>query len=184
VRRGGLVAFPTDTVYGLGCSAFDESAIMRIYAAKKRPPDKAIPILVASLAELDLVCPEPGPIALQLAGRFWPGPLTLVVPKDPRVPFAVAPQKVGVRVPDHPVALALLSMAGPMAVTSANLSGEESPITAAQVLEQLEGRVDLVLDGGSTPGGIASTVVDCTSSETVILRPGPISLQDLMAALG
>lgn len=183
LENGGLVAFPTDTVYGLGTSAFDSDAVMRIYVAKDRPPEKAIPILLSSLAEIGLVTTAPGFEALTLARRFWPGPLTIVVSKHPRVPEAVAGATIGVRVPDHPVALALLALSGPLAVTSANLSGSPSPVTAAQVIEQLQGRVDLILDGGDTPGGIASTVVDCTSSELTILRRGPLTLQDLRSAL-
>ena len=184
LQHGGLVAFPTDTVYGLGTSAFDEEAVMRIYAAKDRPPDKAIPILLSSLDELDQVANRPSPDALALARRFWPGPLTIVVPKHPGVPDAVAGDTVGVRVPDHPVARALLASSGPLAVTSANISGEKSPVTASQVMQQLEGRVDLILDGGTTPGGIASTVVDCTQPEITILRAGPLTLEVLKAALG
>jgi L-threonylcarbamoyladenylate synthase len=183
LQRGGLVAFPTDTVYGLGTCAFDESAVMRLYAAKNRPMDKAIPVLLASLAELDLVSTAPGKDALSIARRFWPGPVTIVVPKHPRVPVAVAGETVGVRIPDHPVTRALLALSGPLAVTSANLSGLESPITASQVLYQLDGRVDLILDGGTSPGGIASTVVDCTGPDLVILRPGPLTLEDLNAAM-
>jgi L-threonylcarbamoyladenylate synthase len=185
LRRGGLVAFPTDTVYGLGTCAFDPTAVLRIYSAKNRPPEKAIPVLIASLDELGLVAAAPGKTALSIASRFWPGPVTIVVPKHPRVPEAVSGQTVGVRIPDHAVARALLALSGPLAVTSANLSGLESPVTAAQVREQLDGRVDMILDGGITPGGLASTVVDCTGSSLglVILREGPITRQDLKAAL-
>jgi L-threonylcarbamoyladenylate synthase len=183
LRGGGLVAFPTDTVYGLGASAFDPAAVVRIFAAKDRPPEKAIPVLLASASELAQVSPAPGRIAIRLAACFWPGPLTLVVAKDPRVPDAVAGETVGVRVPDHPVALSLLRLVGPLAVTSANLSGRDSPITADQVLEQLDGRLDLILDGGATPGGIPSTVVDCTASELFILRQGPLTLEQLNVAL-
>ncbi|MFH1185257.1 MAG: L-threonylcarbamoyladenylate synthase [Chloroflexota bacterium] len=184
LRGGGLVAFPTDTVYGLGALAFNSAAVKRIYVAKDRPPDKAIPVLLSSVEEIDLVAVSVGDRALRLARRYWPGPLTLVVPKSDRVPEAVAAATVGIRVPDHPVALALLGVSGPLAVSSANLSGNDSPVTAAEALRQLDGRVEIILDGGTTPGGIPSTVADCNGDELVILRPGPLTLQELQAALG
>jgi L-threonylcarbamoyladenylate synthase len=183
LQQGGLVAFPTDTVYGLGTSAFDVSAVTRIFAAKNRPPEKAIPVLLASLDELPLVAAPAGKDALRLAKRFWPGPLTIVVPKHARVPEAVADQTIGVRVPNHPVALALLALSGPLAVTSANLSGQESPTSAGQVRQQLDGRIELILDGGTAPGGMASTVVDCTGPDLFILREGPLTLEQLRSAL-
>lgn len=183
LSEGGLVAFPTDTVYGLGADAFNRAAVLRIYAAKGRPSNKAIAVLLPSAADIDQVAGRISPEALRLAERFWPGPLTLVVPKNPRVPDVVAGATVGVRVPDHAVALALLDLSGPLAATSANLSGKVSPVTAGEVLQQLGGRLELVLDGGSSPGGLASTVVDCTQSELVVLRPGPLSREDLLDAL-
>ncbi|HSR20433.1 MAG TPA: L-threonylcarbamoyladenylate synthase, partial [Anaerolineales bacterium] len=172
-----------DTVYGLGADAFNQAAVLRIYAAKGRPSNKAIAVLLPSAADLDQVAGLISPEALRLAEKFWPGPLTLVVPKNPRVPDVVAGATVGVRVPDHAVALALLNLSGPLAVTSANLSGDVSPVTAGEVLQQLDGRLELILDGGSSPGGLASTVVDCTQSELVVLRPGPLSREDLLDAL-
>jgi L-threonylcarbamoyladenylate synthase len=185
LKRGGLVAFPTDTVYGVGALAFDGAAVESIYAAKDRPVEKAIPVLIGDpddLAKVSLDVPE---IALKLAARFWPGPLTLVVPKHPDLPEAVsAAPTVGVRVPDHPVAQALLRAAGPMAVTSANLSGKLSPDTAQEVFAQLGGRIALILDGGITPGGVPSTVVDCTGVEPQILRAGPIVQDELLSVLG
>ena len=120
----------------------------------------------------------------KLAARFWPGPLTLVIPKKLTLPEAVsATDTVGVRVPDHPAARALLRAAGPMAVTSANLSGQPSPSSAGEVLAQLDGRIDLILDGGMTPGGVPSSVVDCTGSEPILLREGPIDLAAILSAL-
>jgi L-threonylcarbamoyladenylate synthase len=125
--------------------------------------------------DLKKVCPGLPELALKLAGRFWPGPLTLVVPKHPELSEAVsASGTVGVRMPDHPVARALLRLAGPMAVTSANISGRPSPTYANEVFNQLGGRVALIIDGGKTPGGIPSTVVDCVGAEPKILRVGPI----------
>ncbi|HTX92507.1 MAG TPA: L-threonylcarbamoyladenylate synthase [Anaerolineales bacterium] len=184
LKVGGLVALPTDTVYGLGALAFDGLAVESIYAAKARPVEKAIPVLVgdpADLAKVTLTIPE---MASRLADRFWPGPLTLVVPRHPRLPEAVsATSTVAVRLPDHPAARALLRLAGPMAVTSANLSGQPSPSTAEEVFAQLGGRIALILDGGKTPGGIPSTLVDCTGSEPKLLREGPISLAEILSVL-
>ena len=183
LRRGGLVAFPTDTVYGLAAAAFDSRAVTEIYQAKRRAPEKSIPVLLADSTELELVADPIPPAALNLASRFWPGPLTIVVPKHQAVPLAVANDTVGVRIPDHDVARAILSRTGPLAVTSANVSGAVNPTTAQDVLAQLEGRIQLVLDGGRAPGGVPSTVVDCSNSELTILRPGPLSLEQLLQAL-
>lgn len=180
LRAGGLVAFPTDTVYGVGSLAFDQAAIESIYVAKDRPLEKAIPILIADVDDLEKVASEIPEQARQLAARFWPGPLTIVLPKRPDLPPAVsATPTVGVRVPDHPVARALLRVAGPMAVTSANLSGRASPCSAGEVMAQLGRRIQLVLDGGETPGGVPSTVVDVCGPEPVILRDGPITLEQI-----
>jgi L-threonylcarbamoyladenylate synthase len=185
LHNGGLVAFPTDTVYGLGASAFNEAAVGGIYTAKDRSVEKAIPVLLGDPADLAKVTLEVPGVAARLAARFWPGPLTLVVPKHPDLPEIVsATSTVGVRVPDHGEARALLSAAGPMAVTSANLSGQPSPSTAQEVFAQLGGRIALIIDGGKTPGGLPSTVVDCTGTEPVILRVGPISEDEIRAALG
>jgi L-threonylcarbamoyladenylate synthase len=183
LRGGGLVAFPTDTVYGVGALAFDAAAVESIYLAKDRPAEKAIPILIGDAADLSKVTAEVPEIAARLAARFWPGALTLVAPKHPALPEAVsATPTVGVRVPDHRVARALLRAAGPMAVTSANISGQASPCTAAEVMAQLGGRIPLILDGGQTPGGRPSTVADCTGAAPVILREGPISREQIEAA--
>ncbi len=184
LKHGGLVAFPTDTVYGVGALAFDEKAVESIYAAKDRPVEKAIPILIGGPEDLDKVTVEVPPIAAKLAARFWPGPLTLVIPKHPNLPDVVsASPTVGVRVPDHPVARALLRAAGPMAVTSANISGQASPKNAEEVSRQLNGRIPLILDGGETPGGVPSTVVNCLGTEPVILREGPVTLKDIQFVL-
>ena len=184
LQRGGLVAFPTDTVYGVGAAAFAAEAVQRLYEVKGRSAEKAIAVLVAREADLTQVAAALTPSARALALRFWPGPLTLVVPKHPALPEAVsAGPTVGVRQPDHPVAQALLRLSGPLAATSANLSGQSSATTAEEVLSQLGGRIDLLLDGGQTPGGVASTVIDCTAEPPVILRPGPISAATIEAAL-
>lgn len=185
LHKGGIVAFPTDTVYGVGSLAFDNAAIESIYTAKQRPIEKAIPVLIGDLSDLEKVVENIPQMALDFASRFWPGPLTCIVPKKPTLPPAIsATETVAVRIPDHPDALALLRAAGPMAVTSANISGMNSPSTAQEVFEQLNGRIPLILDGGKTPGGIPSTLVDCTGESPKILREGPISLETLLSALG
>lgn len=185
IRAGEPVAFPTDTVYGIGVLAFEASAIEKLFTIKEREISKAIPILVGSPEALELVTVEINEIALRLAQRFWPGPLTLIAPRHPALPPNIAPSHptIGVRMPDHPIALALLRMTGPLAVTSANISGGANTCTAQEVLDQLEGRLPLILDGGPTPGGLPSTVVDCTGSHPLILRSGPISMQDMQSAL-
>ena len=184
LKRGGLVAFPTDTVYGVGALAFSAEAVQRLYEVKGRSAEKAIAVLVAREADLARVAARLTPSARALALRYWPGPLTLVVPKHPDLPEAVsALPTVGVRQPDHAVAQALLALTGPLAVTSANLSGQVSATTAEAVWAQLAGRIDLLLDGGPTPGGVASTVIDCTAEPPVILRPGPIGAAEIEAAL-
>jgi L-threonylcarbamoyladenylate synthase len=184
LKQGALVAFPTDTVYGVGALAFDGKAIESIYVAKDRPLEKAIPILIGDVDELEKVGVDIPETAHELASRFWPGPLTLLVPKRADLPESVsATSTVGVRVPDHQSARALLRAAGPMAVTSANISGAQSPVTAEEVYEQLAGRIPLIIDGGRTPGGVPSTLVDCTTSDLKILREGPITMAGLLSAL-
>lgn len=185
LRGGGLIAFPTDTVYGLGGDLFSYNSIERIYQAKDRESTKAIPVLIGDVAQLNRVTAEIGAKARRLAETCWPGALTLVVPKHAGLPenLSVMPT-VGVRMPDHPFALTLLRASGPLAVTSANLSGQASPQTAEDVMAQLRGRIELIIDGGKTPGGTPSTVVDCTAEEPVILRVGPISAEEIQRIVG
>jgi L-threonylcarbamoyladenylate synthase len=184
LQSGGLVAFPTDTVYGVGVLAFGGKAVESIYTAKDRPIEKAIPVLIGDADDMEKVGMNIPEVAYKLAARFWPGPLTVIIPKKPTLPESVsATNTVGVRMPDHEVARALLRAAGPMAVTSANISGQLSPATAQEVLAQLGGRIDLIIDGGTTPGGVPSTVVDCTSREIKILREGPIALEEIRSKL-
>jgi L-threonylcarbamoyladenylate synthase len=180
--NGGLVAFPTDTVYGLASPVYDVESIERLYIVKGRNNTKAIAVLLGRTMDLDQVTTDLRPEARQIAEHFWPGPLTLIVPRHPNLPDILAPlPTIGVRIPDHPLALALLQATGPLAVTSANLSGGKNTMTAQQVYKQLNGRVHLILDGGRTPGGIPSTVIDCTTPEPEILREGPITLQEIIA---
>lgn len=181
---GGLVAFPTDTVYGVGCLAFHQQAIESIYTAKDRPIEKAIPVLIGDNEDLIKVAEEIPIFAMRLIARFWPGPLTVLVPKKPTLPEAIsATSTVGVRVPDHDIARSLLRLAGPMAVTSANISGQASPTTAQQVFAQLGARIAMIIDGGETPGGVPSTLVDCTGDEIEVLREGPITKDELLNAI-
>lgn len=184
LRHSGLVAFPTDTVYGVGAMVFIASAVERLYTIKGRSTDKAIAVLVGRADDLKKVTISLTPLAEKLAHAFWPGSLTLVVPKHPAVPEAVsALPTIGVRLPDHPAARQLLERTGPLAVTSANRSGEPSAVTGVEVLTQLSGRIDVLLDGGHVPGGIPSTVVDCTNEIPRVLREGPITLADIEAVL-
>ena len=184
LNHGGLVVFPTDTVYGLAALPFQAQSIERLYTVKGRSSQKAIAILLGKLAQLDQIAPTMNAMAMCLAEKFWPGPLTLVVPRNPSLPSVLTPDNtIGVRMPDHPVALDLLRQSGPLAVTSANLSGRENTVTAQEVINQLRGRVHLILDGGHIPGGIPSTVVDCTGAEPVILRKGPITLEEIQTVL-
>jgi L-threonylcarbamoyladenylate synthase len=184
LQKGGLVAFPTDTVYGVAALVNDPAAIAGLFEAKNRQMEKAIPVLLGSVRQIDLVAGSLPDTARLLAKHFWPGALTLVVPKKASLPEILSPlPTVGLRMPDHPAALRLLALSGPLAVTSANLSGGANPLTAGDVLAQLDGRIDLILDGGKTPGGIPSTVVDCTVDPIKILRQGAISEDQLRQAL-
>jgi L-threonylcarbamoyladenylate synthase len=184
LRNGGLVAFPTDTVYGLASLPFKTEYVERLFAAKGRNSSRAIAVLIGCLDDLPKITPGLGEVGWQLAKRFWPGPLTLVVPKNPRLPEVLSQNaSVGVRMPDHKIALSLLCAAGPLAVTSANRSGMENTNTAQEVKAQLDGRIHLILDGGRVPGGVPSTVVDCTGSELVVLREGPITLESMQRVL-
>ncbi len=185
LRAGKLVAYPTDTVYGLGALVHDDQAIRELYRVKGRGSEKAVPILLGSSDDLILVAMDPPQMALVLARRFWPGALTLIVPQRPGLPASLSPDEtIGVRVPDHDFALSLLRLAGPLATTSANPSGGESALTPDEVMRGIGGRFGLLLDGGATPGSRPSTVVDCTGSSPRILRPGPISLDEIRLALG
>ena len=180
LQQDELAAFPTDTVYGVAALVFRPLAIQKLYHAKLRDLSKAIPILIGDPQDLDLVAIKVSPSANRLAARFWPGALTLVVPRHPALPEQLSPYPtIGVRMPNHAVALALLRRSGPLAVTSANISGAANANTAQEVMNQLGGRIACVLDGGQTTGGLPSTVVDCSGPEPVILRCGPITVDML-----
>ena len=186
LRRGGLVAFPTETVYGLGAHALDRAAVRRLFEAKGRPANDPLIVHVSAFERVaTLVVSLPEQAAL-LAARFWPGPLTLVMRRAPSVPLEVTAglDTVAVRVPAHPVARALLLAASlPVAAPSANLFSRPSPTLAAHVLDDLNGRIDMVLDAGPTPVGVESTVLDLTVDPPVVLRPGAISVEMLRTAV-
>jgi L-threonylcarbamoyladenylate synthase len=187
LARGGLVAFPTETVYGLGANALDAQAVRRIFEAKGRPAINPVIAHVSDREMLTLLVAEWPPLAQTLAERFWPGPLTLVLPKADAVPSEVTAggPTVAVRMPAHPVALGLIREAGvPLAAPSANRSSQLSPTRAEHVLAGLDGRIDLILDGGPTDAGIESTVLDLTTSPPTLLRPGPITVEDLQHVIG
>ncbi len=186
LRSGGLVAFPTETVYGLGANALDEAAVASIFAAKERPGWDPVIVHVADRAMLDLVATVPRQ-AERLIEAFWPGPLTLLLPRTSAVPDNVTAGRdlVGVRMPAHPVALDLIRLAGvPVAAPSANRFGHTSPTTAKHVLADLDGRIDAVIDGGPTRVGVESTVLDPGQDPMVIYRPGGISIAMLEAVCG
>jgi L-threonylcarbamoyladenylate synthase len=187
IQAGGLVAFPTETVYGLGTNALDAAAVARIFEAKGRPSTNPVIVHVADTAQVLNVAAEWPETAERLAARFWPGPLTIVVPRWPGLPDVVTAggPTVAVRRPDHPVAAALIREAGvPVAAPSANRSTELSPTRAEHVLKGLDGRIDLILDGGPCPGGIESTVVDVTGGVVRLLRPGLITVPMLEEVCG
>jgi L-threonylcarbamoyladenylate synthase len=186
-RGGGIVAFPTETVYGLGAHAFDEKAVERIFAAKQRPAWDPVIVHVSDGLPLGRLVSDVSDAARALMEAFWPGPLTLLLPRGPDVPDAVTAGRslVGVRVPSHPVARALISAAGmPIAAPSANSFGRPSPTTAAHVLEDLDGRIDAVVDGGPTWHGVESTVVDASQSPLIVYRPGAVTLEALRSVAG
>ena len=188
LRAGELVAFPTETVYGLGADALNGEAAARIFAAKGRPADNPLIAHIAGESGLSgLIALEPCACARALMRAFWPGPMTLIFPKSPRVPREVTAglDTVAVRMPSHPVARALICAAQtPIAAPSANRSGRPSPTTAAHVLEDMEGRIPLILDGGPCEVGLESTVVDVTGARPRILRPGGVTLEMLEGVVG
>ncbi len=186
LQSGGICAFPTETVYGLGANAFDEAAIAKIFKAKGRPQDNPLIVHVADRAQLSDICIS-SPLAETLMDHFWGGPLTLILPKTERVPNAVTAglPTVAVRMPSHPVAETLIRLSGiPVAAPSANLSGKPSPTRASHVLADMEGRADCIIDGGNCLWGVESTVLDLTVSPPAILRPGAVTKEELSEVIG
>jgi L-threonylcarbamoyladenylate synthase len=187
LRAGGLVALPTETVYGLGANALDPEAVERIFAAKRRPAWDPIIVHIADASMLGGLVAKVPEAARRLMDAFWPGPLTLLLPRAPAVPDAVTAGRplVGVRIPAHPVALELIRHANvPVAAPSANLFGHISPTTADHVLEDLDGRIDAVLDAGATTHGVESTVLDPSSEPMMIYRPGAVTVEQIRAIAG
>lgn len=187
ITRGGLVAFPTETVYGLGADATNAAAVARIFTAKGRPSYNPLIVHASSVTQASRYVTSWPESAQRLAERFWPGPLTLVLPKNPSISDNVTAglQTVGIRVPNHPVALALIAAAGvPLAAPSANRSMQVSPTSGAHVAASLGAAPDLILDAGPATVGIESTVLDLTARVPTILRPGMITIDDLRAILG
>ncbi|MBR3242945.1 MAG: threonylcarbamoyl-AMP synthase [Parasporobacterium sp.] len=178
LKNGGIVAFPTDTVYGLGAVFSDENAVQKLFEAKGRDEGKPLSILVGSAEQAEMLASEIPEKAKRLMQKYWPGALTIILKKKPEVSKRITAggETVGLRMPAYPITLELLQAAGsPLAAPSANTSGKRSSVSASDVIEDLDGKIDLILDGGECPVGISSTVVDLTGNEPVILREGIIT---------
>lgn len=187
LRRGGLLGIPTETVYGLGADALNEDAVSRIFLAKGRPQDNPLIIHVPDASWLERYCRDVPPAAYRLAERFWPGPLTMILPRRDIVPLQTTGglETVGVRCPNHPVTLAIIEAAGvPIAAPSGNTSGRPSPTTAAHMIEDMDGRIDGIVDGGPCTVGVESTIIDLTVTPPRLLRPGGLPLESLRQVLG
>lgn len=187
LRAGGLVAIPTETVYGLGADGLNPAAVENIFRAKGRPQDNPLILHVPDDTWLVRYCQDIPETAYVLTKRFWPGPLTLILPRKPVVPDVVTAglDTVGMRCPDHPLTRAIIAAAGvPVAAPSANTSGKPSPTTAAHVLDDMDGKTDAVVDGGPCAVGVESTIVDLTCTPPRLLRPGGVTLEQLREVLG
>lgn len=187
IKDGGLVVFPTETVYGLGADAFNESAVAKIFAAKQRPLDKAITLHISSFKQLEDCVLEVTEDAKKLTEKFWPGPLTIILKKNNQIPKITTGGKdtVGIRMPENKTALELIESAGkPLAAPSANISGNVSPTCASACKKDLEGKVDAIIDGGNTRIGVESTVIDMSLDVPQILRQGAISKAQIEDVLG
>ncbi|MCK4325756.1 threonylcarbamoyl-AMP synthase [bacterium] len=185
IRDGGLVIFPTDTLYGLGVSAFNQPAVERMFQVKRRVKEKAVSVLVANFVEAEFLIEEVSPPALNLMSHFWPGPLTLLFKANDKVPAMLTANsgKIGIRIPDNKVALALIKASGtPLTGSSANLSGKPDPLGVEEVERELSGQVDLIIDGGRPKLGKPSTVFDITSLK--VLREGSIGMERIEEVLG
>ena len=187
LREGGLVAFPTETVYGLGANALDEEAARKIYEAKGRPSDNPLIAHVSAMEEVYPLVSQVSEKAKKLMDAFWPGPMTLIFPKSDLVPYGTTGglDTVAVRMPSDPVANRLIALAGvPVAAPSANTSGRPSPTTAQHVLQDMDGRIDMIIDGGPVGIGVESTIVDVSVETPTVLRPGAITMEMLEEVLG
>lgn len=186
LRGGGIVAFPTDTVYGLGGNALNAIAVVRVFEIKRRPRHMALPVLIGDISQLKTVAREVPEWAMLLAEKFWPGGLTLILPKREIIPdiLTARSDRVGIRVPAHPIPVFLArSLGSPLIGTSANVSGKPSCSNADQVRRQLQGEVDIIIDGGETPGGVESTVIDSQDGVPVVTREGAISKEAILRVL-
>ena len=186
IKNGGLVAMPTETVYGLAANAFDGKAVAGIFKAKGRPMDNPLIVHISALSQIDELVSEFPEKAKILAEKFWPGPLTIILPKSDRVPDEVSAglDTVAVRFPSHPAARQLISLSMPLAAPSANLSGSPSPTNAKHVMDDMDGRIDAVIDGGECDVGLESTVITLASDRPRLLRPGGITAEQLREAIG
>ena len=187
LKNGGLVAFPTETVYGLGANALDPKAVAKVYEAKGRPSDNPMIVHISRASDIGQLTPELSPRIIKLIENFWPGPLTLVIPKKAEVPDITTGglNTVAVRMPDDKVALKIITLAGcPIAAPSANLSGKPSPTKASHVIDDLDGKIDAIVCGADCRVGIESTVLDVSSEVATILRPGIITAENIEAAIG
>jgi L-threonylcarbamoyladenylate synthase len=182
---GGVIAIPTDTVYGIAVRVNDDAGINQLFKIKVRAMQKAVAVLIGEMSHVEHLSSSISERSQKLMKAFWPGALTIVLPKSSRLPTNLSPHPtIGIRMPDHDFARALMRRCGPLAATSANLSGREDSLTANDVLSQLAGRIELILDGGPTRGAMPSTVVDCTSDTLLILRQGGISEESLLNVWG
>ncbi|MCO6041626.1 L-threonylcarbamoyladenylate synthase [Thermococcus alcaliphilus] len=187
IREGKLVAFPTETVYGLGADALNENAVKRIFEAKGRPPDNPLIIHIAEFDQVYELAREVPEKAKMLAEKFWPGPLTIVLPKGDKVPYATTGglETVAIRMPAHEIALALIKTSKrPIAAPSANISGKPSPTLAEHVADDFYGRIECIIDGGETKIGVESTVIDLTTEPPMLLRPGGLPLEEIERVIG
>jgi len=184
--NGKTAAFPTETVYGIGASIFNENAVLKIYQIKGRPPEKPLSILISSADDIEKAASEIPESARLLAEKFWPGPLTMILRKKEEISDKVTAGKatIGLRVPAHPVPLALVQLTGPLACPSANLSGADEPRSADDVLKDLNGQTDIVIDGGKTALGVPSTIIDLTVVPPKILRKGGLDIIEIKNVIG
>lgn len=184
--NGETAAFPTETVYGIGASIFNENAVLKIYQIKGRPPEKPLSILIGSAEDMEKAASEIPGSARLLAEKFWPGPLTMILKKREEISDKITAGKgtIGLRVPAHPVPLALVRLTGPLACPSANLSGTDEPKSAEDVLKNLGGKIDVLIDGGKTSLGIPSTIIDLTSVPPKILRKGGLDVIEIKKIIG
>jgi L-threonylcarbamoyladenylate synthase len=181
LKKGHIVAFPTDTLYGIGVDPFNPAAIERLYQVKGRAAEKGIPILLADTADLEKVTQNISTQAQALIEQYWPGPLTIIVPRHPRLPANISPNEgIAIRIPDHAVSRAFIrAVGGAVATSSANRSGEEPARDAAEAFQAMNGQIAAVLDGGRVQHGRASTVLDCMSDPPKLLREGPVTVKNL-----